>query len=151
MPQNVARNKSRFPVAIVAALFSVVCFSGAQAGDYKHYRHDYPYRYDYTEDRHRLRQDVTRLRGQMRNQQRQLKEQLRLQQEQTRLLRQQASAQHQVTAMQACYYRFEAGLDLCEDLFDAASKEYVACRAKVVEKNPGCAGDIASPALKSGN
>ena len=49
------------------------------------------------------------------------------------------------------YYRFNAGLDLCEDLFDAASTEYAACREKVVEKNPGCAGDIARSASSSGD
>ncbi len=39
-------------------------------------------------------------------------------------------------------------LDLCEALFDAASKEYTACIEKAVEMNPGCARDIAKPAFR---
>ena len=91
------------------------------------------------------------MRAQMQHQQKKLDEQVRLQKEQTRLLREQQSAQHRVTAMQACYYRFDAGLDLCEDLFDRKSTEYAACRKKVVEKNPGCTSDVARPVPMSGN
>lgn len=154
MKHRVQRKMPRLPGGIVAVLLCVACTSGAQAENYRYgypYRHHYPYDNYEFHDKYRLRQDMNRLREQMQRQQKQLKEQVRLQQEQTRLLRQGQSAQHQATAMQACYYRFNAGLDLCEDLFDAASAEYAACRAKVVEKNPGCAGDIARPAFSSGD
>ena len=87
---------------------------------------------------------------QMQRQQRQLDAQTRLQEEQTRLLRQQQSAQQQVTARQACYYRYDGGLDLCDRLFDAASRKHAACVETVIEMNPGCARDIARPAIESG-
>jgi hypothetical protein len=116
------------------------------------YRYRYPYYYDYGQPYVGrdllLQQDVTRLREDMRRQQRQIEEQTRLQEEQTRLLRQQGSTQHRVTAMQACYYRYDAGLDLCEDLFDKTSAEYAACLEKVVASNPACAPDISRAASR---
>lgn len=139
---------------IFVVLLCAACGSGAYAGDYRYahpHRHHYPYENFELHDRYRVCQDMTRLREQMRRQQRQLEQQSRLQQEQTRILRQQGSAQHRVTATQACCYRFNAGLDLCENLFDLASKEYAACREKVVEKNAGCARDITRPAYSSDN
>jgi len=154
MHRNAWQKTPRLLEGIVAVLLCAACTSGAQADNYRHgysYRHHYPYDIYVSHDKYRLRQDMNRLREQMQRQQKQLGEQVRLQQEQTRLLRQQQSAQHRVTAMQACYYRFNAGLDLCEDLFDAASKEYAACHEKVVEKNPGCTGDIARPAFSAGD
>jgi hypothetical protein len=94
---------------------------------------------------------MNRLSDQMKRQQRQLDQQVRQQQEQTRLLRQQQSAQQQLTATQACYYRFNGGLDLCDRLFDATSKKHAACVETAVEINPGCADDIAKPVRKSGD
>jgi len=103
------------------------------------------YGYDYLDDAPAVRQDLDRLRRQMQQQQRQNEQQLRLQEEQLRLLRQQQSVEQRVIAMQACYYRFNAGLDLCEALFEAASPEHAACVDKVVELNPACADDLLAP------
>ena len=149
MPQHSIQKMPRLLGDIIAVLLCAACFSSTQAEDYKYYRYGYPYRDYHPDKRYELRQDMNRLRAQINRQEKQLKAQIRLQQEQTRLLRQQASAQHRVTAMQACFYRFNAGLDLCEDLFDAASIEYAACLEKVMEKNPGCAEDIPRPAFSS--
>ncbi len=132
---------------IAAVLLCALCVWDARAGGYW-YRDYYPYDAQEYHERQRLRQDMRRLREDMRRQHRRLEEQARLQQEQTRLLRQQQSAQQRIMAMQACYYRFDAGLELCEDLFDSASSEYAACSEKVVEKNPGCAGDLARPSFQ---
>lgn len=152
MQHNVQHKAPRLLGGIVVFLLCAGCISGALARDY---RSAYPNRYPYLYDNYGfhnnlgLRQDMSRLSEQMQSQQRQLQEQVRQQQEQTRLLRQQQSSQHQITAMQACYYRFNGGLDLCEQLFDVSSKKYAACVEKVVEMNPGCAGDIARPGLSS--
>ena len=100
-------------------------------------------------DNFRLRREMDRVDDQMKRQQRQLDEQIRLQQEQTRLLRQQQATQQRFTARQACYYRYEGGLDLCDRLFDKASKKHAACVEAVVEINPGCAADFAMPAAHS--
>lgn len=135
----------------IAVLLCIPWGSTVLAQDYW-YR--YPYYYDYGQPYVGrdllLQQDVTRLREDMRRQQRQIEEQTRLQEEQTRLLRQQGSTQHRVSAMQACYYRYDAGLDLCEDLFDKASAEYAACLEKVVASNPACAPDINRSASRPG-
>ncbi len=108
------------------------------------------YGYGYPDDRFALSRDMARLRDQMRQQQRQLQEQIRLQEEQLRLLREQVSVQHQVTAMQACYYRLSAGMETCEDLFAVGSTELRSCRDKVLERNPGCARDVARPEPSGG-
>ena len=141
----------RLMVAALGGLAAVVLFAGdlpdASAGGYYSGR---PYGYAYPDDRFGLRRDMARLRDQMRQQQLQLQEQIRLQEEQLRLLREQVSAQHQVTAMQACYYRLSAGMETCEDLFAVGSTELRSCRDKVLERNPGCARDVVRPALGSG-
>ena len=152
MWQNIQKNAPLFIGCIVAITLCAACTSGAQAEDYRYgypYRHYYPYDSYGLYDDFGLRQDINRLGKQMKHQQRVLREQVRQQDEQTRLLRQQQSAQDRVTAMQACYYRFNGSLDLCEALFDAASKEYAACVEKVVEMNPGCARDITRPAFRA--
>ncbi len=145
-PGNMRRPMSGIAVMLLCAL----CARDVQAGGYP-YRDYYPYDAHGYHERQRLRQDMHRLREELRRQHRRLEAQSRLQQEQTRLLRQQQSASQRVTAMQACYYRFDAGMELCEDLFASASTEYAACREKVMEKNPGCAGDLARPAHSSGD
>jgi hypothetical protein len=120
----------------------------ASAGGY--YYHGRPYGYGFPGDRLGLSRDMAKLRDQMRSQQMQLQQQIRLQEEQIRLLRAQVSAQHQITGMQACYYRLSAGMETCEDLFAAGSTELRACRERVFERNPGCAGDVARPGPGSG-
>ena len=141
----------RLMVAALGGLAAVVLFAAplpdASAGGYYYGR---PYGYGYPDDRFALSRDMARLRDQMRQQQRQLQEQIRLQEEQLRLLREQASAQHQVTAMQACYYRLSAGMETCEDLFAVGSTELRSCRDKVLERNPGCARDVARPEPSGG-
>ena len=144
--------KTRVPGLSGLAAVIVLCTlcAGAAYADKQRYkRHYQPYRDYYPEERFELRQDMRRLRDQIERQQRQIERQVRLQQEQTRLLRQQASTRNRLSAMQACYYRLNAGLDLCEDLFDTATKEYAACLEKVGEKNPGCAGDAIRPGTDS--
>ena len=136
-------------VGVVAVLLCTPCSSIVLAQDYRYrHPHDYGYR-DFGRDPW-LQQDMTRMRKDMRRQQRQIEEQTRLQEEQTRLLRQQGDARHRVTAMQACYYRYDAGMDLCDDLFDKGSAEYAACLERVVEKNPACAPDISRSASGPG-
>jgi len=154
MQQNIQQKSPRLLGGIVTFLLYAVCTSGAQAGDYRFgypYRNHYPYDNYGLHDNFGLRQDMSRLTDQMQRQQRELAKQVYQQQEQSRLLRQQQSAQHRFTAKQACYYRFNGGLDLCEGFFDVASKEYAACFEKAVELNSGCAGDIAKPAFSSGD
>ena len=87
---------------------------------------------------------------QMKRQQRQLDEQIRQQQEQTRLLKQQQSGQLRITGRQACYYRTEGGLDLCDRLFGATSTKNAACVETVKEMNSGCAEHFAWPENPSG-
>ena len=136
-------------IGFVALLLCTLWGSTALAQDYW-YRYSHDYGYPYFGRDLMLQQDMTRMRKDMRRQQRQIKEQTRLQEEQTRLLRQQGASQHRVTAMQACYYRYDAGMDLCEDLFDKGSAENAACLEKVVEKNPACAPDISRSASGPG-
>lgn len=132
-----------YMVATLGGLVAVVLVAAdlrnASAGGYYSGR---PYTYGYPDDRFGLSRDMARLRDQMQQQQRQLQEQIRLQEQQLRLLREQVSVQHQVTAMQACYYRLSAGMETCEDLFAVASIELQSCRDKVLERNPGCAQDV---------
>lgn len=128
--------------ATAIVLFCTLCVLNVQAADYRFgnpNRLYYPDGYYGPGSNFELRQDMKHLDDQMRRQQRQLQEQARQQQEQTQLLRQQQSAQQRLTAMQACYYRLNGGLDLCERLFDAASEENAACIETVNELNPGCA------------
>lgn len=132
--------------AALGGLAAVVLFAAplpdAGADGYYYGR---PYGYGYPDDRFALSRDIARLREQMRRQQRQLREQIRLQDQQIRLLRAQASGQNQVTAMQACYYRLSGSMETCEDLFDFDSTELQSCQDKVIERNPGCARDLARP------
>ena len=139
---------------ISAMLVCAACMPTVQAADYRFGYSDsyyYPYGRYGTHDNFRLRREMKHMGDQMQRQQRKLNEQTRLQQEQTRLLRQQQSAQQQVTARQACYYRYDGGLDLCDRLFDATAKKHAACVAAAAEINPGCAEDIARPAITSGD
>ena len=154
MQRGTLQSVHRIFGGIVVILICVAAVEQAQAGDYRYgysNRHYYPNDFYGLHDNFGLRQDMHRLSDQMQRQQRQLQEQVRQQKEQTRLLRQQQSAQLQVTGMQACYYRFNGGLDLCDRLFDAASKKHTACVETAVEMNPGCADDIARPERKSGD
>ena len=129
----------RSVATVVALLVSASCSEHAIG---EGIRYSYPYGYYHRYDGYDVRRDVKRLRTQIRSQQRQLKEQADLQQEQSRIMRQQDALQRQVTQRQACYYRYDAGIDLCEDLFEPYSTELAACRNKVAQKNPGCAADI---------
>ena len=138
-------------VAALGCLTAIVLLLGAlpdaSAGGYYSGR---PYGYSYPDDRFGLSRDIARLREQLRQQQLQLREQIRLQDQQIRLLRAQASAQHQVTAMQACYYRLSAGIETCEDLFAVGSMELQSCTDKVTERNAGCARNVARPESSGG-
>ena len=138
-------------VAALGGLAATVLFAAplpdASAGGYYYGR---PYGYGYPDDRFALSRDIARLREQMRRQQLQLREQIRLQHQQIRLLSAQTAAQHQVTAMQACYYRLSAGIETCEDLFAVGSTELQSCRDKVTKRNPGCARGAARPEPGSG-
>ena len=138
--QNVNQRSVQLLGIVVALLLQVTSVFDVHAGDY---RFGYPGTYLYPNDYFGFRQDINELEEKMRYQQRVIKEQTQQQQEQTRLLRQQQTAQHQITAMQACYYRFNGGLDVCDSLFDGLSREHAACVAKAGELNPGCATDIA--------
>jgi len=132
---------------LTAAVLIATHAPEASAGGYYYGR---PYGYGYPDQGLGLSRDMARLRDQMRQQQMQLQEQIRLQEEQIRLLREQASVQYQITAMQACYYRLSAGMETCEDLFADASAEFRSCRDKVLERNPGCAREVALPQSGSG-
>lgn len=135
----------RLMSALVATSLAAAWAPARAAGGYYSYGH--PYGYGYLGDGSAVHQELSYLREQMRIQQIQLQQQIRLQQEQIRLLRQQVSTQHQVTAMQACYYRLSAGIETCEDLFATESSEYAACHETVVERNPGCALDVSRRGL----
>ncbi len=140
-----ATNVARLAWGIALTLF---CFAFVPTSTAERYVPIYPYGY-YPYDsfgysnNFGLRQDVNRLNKQLQQQQRKLREQNRQQEEQTRLLRQQQASQQQFTAMQACYYRYQGGLDICENLFDAESREYSACFKKAIELNPGCSAEFA--------
>jgi len=152
MRQDALQTLPRRLGGIVVILLCAAGITEAQAADYRFgspNRHYYPDDSYGLRDNSGLRRDMNRLSDQMQRQQRQLREQVRQQEEQTRLLRQQQSAQLQVTGMQACYYRFNGGLDLCDRLFDAASRKHATCVETAVEMNPGCAEDIARPGRKS--
>lgn len=148
MRQNGNQRTTRLSWVTFALLLQGACIFDIQAGDY---RFGYPSRYFYPNDYLGFRQDMNELDERMRYQQRIIEEQAQQQQEQTRLLRQQQTTQHQITAMQACYYRFNGGLDLCDGLFDASSRGHVACVEKAVELNPGCASGIAGSATRPGD
>jgi hypothetical protein len=135
MLQHLNERATRLFFGIATMLFQASFIGNAQAADY---RFDYSGRYLYPNDYLRFRQDMNQLDDRIRRQQRIIEEQTLQQQELNRLLRQNQSAQHQVTAMQACYYRLNGGLDLCEGLFDSASSDHSACVKKAFELNPGC-------------
>lgn len=152
MRQHISSTAARSFGGMVAALLYVGCFSNTQAADY---RLGYPDRYFYPnayyglQNSFGLRRDMMRLDDQIQQQQWQLDEQTRQQQDQTRLIRQQQSTQQRVTAMQACYYRFNGGLDLCDRLFAKESEKHASCVEKVEELNSGCASDMSRPAPNS--
>lgn len=114
MQQNIRADSPLFIGCIITILLYAACTSAAQA---ENYRYGYPYRQYYPYDNYGfydnfgLRQDIHRLGEQVKRQQRVLRKQVRQQDEQTRFLRQQQSAQDRVTAMQACYYRFNGSLE----------------------------------------
>lgn len=128
--------------ALVAVLACTAQAPAAQAADYGFAYRDgccYPYGgYGLYRDPG-LRDDMNRMTDQLQRQQRQLDEQTRQQQDQARLLREQQSRQLQLTGMQACYYRFNGALDLCDRLFDNATGDHATCVEAAVELNPGCA------------
>ena len=132
---------------LAAAVLAAAHVPEAGAGGYYYGR---PFGYGFPDQGFGLSRDMARLRDQMRQQQMQLQEQIRLQEEQIRLLREQVSGQYQMTAMQACYYRLSASMETCEDLFADETTEFRSCRDKVLERNPGCARDLARPGLGSG-
>ena len=82
--------------------------------------------------------EVSRLRRELRNQRLVENRQRRQQDQELILLRQQALSNHQLSARQACYYRSTGGFELCADLFDEQTEEFVACDALVVRRNPSC-------------
>lgn len=138
------------PLSNVAVILILAgCMTRAQATDYPFdypSSHHYPYRGYGVHETFRLQSKIDRMSAQMRRQQRTLDG---LQEEQARLLMQQQSAQNRVTARQACFYRYDGGLDLCDRLFDAKSKEHDTCVEAVIEVNPGCAEDIARATTRS--
>ena len=139
---------------ISAILFCAACVPGAKAAEYRFgYSNSYYYPYGGygAHENFRLRREIDHLGDEVQSQQRLLDEQIRQQQEQTQLLRKQQSAQRRTSARQACYYRLDGGLDLCDRLFDTASKKHAACVETVKEMNSGCSEDIARPVIKSGD
>lgn len=150
MKRDIWRSTPRRFRGIGVMLVCVTSVSTAHAADYR-YGYSNSYRYPYSgygvHENFRLQKKIDRMVDQMRRQQKALDD---LQEEQARLLRQQQSAQHRVTAKQACYYRYDGGLDLCDRLFDTTSREHAACAETVVDMNPGCAEDIARSTTKSG-
>lgn len=136
----------------ISTMFFVSAFlQGAEATHHKFgYSNSYYYPYGFHEN-FRLRREIDHLGIQMKRQQRRLNEQNRQQREQTRLLRQQQSKQLQTTGRQACYYRLDGGLDLCDRLFGTASTERAACVITAKEINSGCADDLTRPAENSGD
>ncbi len=127
---------------LAICLVGTLCCLEVRADAFGYSGHAYPYSRISPDYPPGLHQEVDRLREQMRRQERQLAEQARMQREQARLMRNQSVRRQQVSAMQACYYRLDAGLDLCDDLFAARSQEHTACHAKVTQKNPACARDV---------
>lgn len=138
------------PIGAMLVLAALVPI--AAAGDYGYgrpYRHYYsydPYWDLRLHDDQRTRQEIRGLNRKMQRQQRQIDEQVQEQREQTRLLRQQESAQSRATARQACFYRVDGALDLCDRLFELASEKHAGCVSTAKEMNPGCNLDIARPA-----
>lgn len=140
------------PLCSGVALLALAWFSPAQSSDYRSgYAGSYYYPYSgyQAHENLRLRREMDDLGQQVQRQQRLLDEQVRQQQEQTRLLRQQQTARWRMTARQACYYRTEGGLELCDSLFDADPDRHATCVATVKQLNPGCAEDLARPASRA--
>lgn len=153
MQRDIQQTLLRRLTGISAMLVCVACIPTAQAKDYRFgYSNSYHYPYGSygIHENFRLQREMNHMGDEMRRQQRKLDGQTRLQQEQIHLLRQQRSAQQRVTARQACYYRYDGGLDLCDSLFAATSKKHAACVETVAEINPGCAEDIARSTTKPG-
>ena len=153
MHRNKRRKSTRRSVGVSLLLACAACIPEGHSADYRFgYSHGFNHLYGKhgIHDHFRLRRELDQLDEQMRRQQRQLDRQMRQQQEQTRLLREQQSARHRLTARQACHYRLNGGLDLCDRLFDTASEKQAACVETVMEMNPGCAPDTAEPAIKPG-
>ena len=150
MQRDIQQTLTRRLTGISAMLVCMACIPTAQAKDYRFgYSTSYHYPYGVHEN-FRLQREMNHMGDEMRRQQRKLDEQTRLQQKQIRLLKQQQSAQQRVTARQACYYRYDGGLDLCDSLFAATSKKHATCVETVAEINPGCAEDIARSTIKPG-
>ena len=152
MKPGIRKDLPWFLAKIGTTLICAAYVTGANAVDYRFgYSNSYHYPYGgfRANESFRLRREIDHLGDQVQRQQRQLDAQIRQQQEQTRLLRQQQSAQQQLTARQACYYRTNGGLDLCDRLFDARSKKHAACVETVSEMNPGCAEDVSMPAIRA--
>ena len=153
MQRDIQQTLLRRLTGISAMLVCVACIPTAQAKDYRFgYSNSYHYPYGSygIHENFRLQREMNQMGDEMRRQQRKLDGQTRLQQEQIHLLRQQQSAQQRVTARQACYYRYDGGLDLCDSLFTMTSKKHAACVETVAEINPGCAEDIARSTTKPG-
>ena len=152
MGRNMRQTLPRRLGGISAMFVCAACMPTAQAADYRFGHSDgyyYPYGSYGVHENFRLQREMNHMGAEMRRQQRKLDEQTRLQQEQIRLLKQQTSAQQRVAARQACYYRYDGGLDLCDSLFAATSKKHAACVETVAEINPGCAEDIARSTIKT--
>ena len=153
MQRDIRQKLPRLLTGISAMLVCMACMPIAQAEDYR-FGYSTSYHYPYgsygAHENFRLQREINHMGDEMRRQQRKLDQQTRLQQEQTRLLKQQQSARQRVTARQACYYRYDGGLDLCDRLFSATSKKHAACVETVAEINSGCAEDIARSTIKSG-
>ena len=135
-------------------LMCAACLPGAAAADYRFgYSNSfyYPYGAYGAHDSLRFQRQIDHLNDQMQRQQRTLDEQSRRQQQQTQLLRQQQSAQQQFTARQACHYRLDGGLELCDRLFGSASKTHAECVETAKEMNFGCVADTEVPVTRSGD
>ena len=147
LPQTPPRYLGRIGTMLLVAAF----LQGAEATHHSFgYSNSHYYPYGLHEN-FRLRREIDHLGNQVTRQQRRLNEQNRLQREQTRLLRQQRSKQLQTTGRQACYYRLDGGLDLCDRLFGAASTKHAACVETAKEINSGCAEDFTGSAKNSGD
>ncbi len=150
MQTDIRQESPRRSGGIGKMLILAAFVQAAEAADYRFgYSNSYYYPYGVHEN-FRLRREIDHLGEQMKRQQRQLDEQMRHQVEQTRLLKQQQSEQLRITGRQACYYRTNGSLDLCDRLFSGTSTKHAACVKTVKEMNSGCAEDFSWPEDKSG-
>ena len=151
MQRDLRKANPHYGIRIGTALLVAAFFQQAAAtGHWPGYSHSHYYRYGVHENL-RLRREIGQLDDQLKRQQRRLNEQTRQQGEQTRLLRQQQAERLQTTGRQACYYRLDGGLDLCDRLFGAASPKHAACVETARELNAGCAEHLARPANLPGD